>query len=104
MLYLKELPIDTIKVDKEFIKHIESDRFSKVLTSKIITLGKELGDKVICEGVETKIQKDIVHKFGADIIQGYYIGKALSKEDAFALLKTGKVSSENKSNGKLGEE
>ena len=104
MLYLKELPIDTIKVDKEFIKHIETDRFSKVLTSKIITLGKELGDKIICEGVETKVQKDIVHKFGADIIQGYYIGKALSKDDAFALLKTGKVSSANKSNGKEGEE
>lgn len=102
MLYLKELPIDTIKVDKEFIKHIETDRFSKVLTSKIISLGKELGDKVICEGVETKIQKDIVAKFGADIIQGYYIGKALSKEDAFALLKTGKVSSENKTNTKVG--
>ncbi len=104
MLYLKELPIDTIKVDKEFIKHIETDRFSKVLTSKIITLGKELGDKIICEGVETKVQKDIVHKFGADIIQGYYIGKALSKDDAFALLKTGKVSNTNKNNGKEGEE
>ncbi|MGM9972176.1 MAG: putative bifunctional diguanylate cyclase/phosphodiesterase [Anaeroplasmataceae bacterium] len=102
MLYLKELPIDTIKVDKEFIKHIETDRFSKVLTSKIISLAKELGDKVICEGVETKIQKDIVAKFGADIIQGYYIGKALSKEDAFALLKTGKVASENKTSGKAG--
>lgn len=104
MLYLKELPIDTIKVDKEFIKHIETDKFSQVLTSKIITLAKELGDKVICEGVETKVQKDIVHKFGADIIQGYYIGKALSKEDAFELLKTGRVSKENKSNGKQGEE
>ena len=103
MLYLKELPIDTIKIDKEFIKHIESDRFSKVLTSKIITLAKELGDKVICEGVETKVQKDIVGKFGADIIQGYYIGKALSKEDAFALLKTGRVSSENKTSGRSSE-
>lgn len=103
MLYLKELPIDTIKVDKEFIKHIETDRFSKVLTSKIITLAKELGDKVICEGVETKAQKDIVGKFGADIIQGYYIGKALSKEDAFTLLKTGKVSNENKTSGRSGE-
>lgn len=102
MLYLKELPIDTIKIDKEFIKHIETDRFSKVLTSKIISLAKELGDKVICEGVETRIQKDIVAKFGADIIQGYYIGKALSKEDAFALLKTGKVSSENKTSGNAG--
>lgn len=98
MLYLKELPIDTIKVDKEFIKHIETDRFSKVLTSKIISIAKELGDKVICEGVETKVQRDIVGKFGADIIQGYYIGKALSKEDAFALLKTGKVSKENRTN------
>lgn len=104
MLYLKELPIDTIKVDKEFIKHIETDRFSKVLTSKIISLGKELGTTVIVEGVETKAQKDIVNKFGADVIQGYYIGKALSKEDAFTLLKTGKVSSENKSNGKASEE
>lgn len=104
MLYLKELPIDTIKVDKEFIKHIETDRFSKVLTSKIISLGKELGTTVIVEGVETKVQKDIVGKFGADVIQGYYIGKALSKDDAFLLLKTGKVSSENKSNGKRSEE
>lgn len=104
MLYLKELPIDTIKVDKEFIKHIETDRFSKVLTSKIISLGKELGTTVIVEGVETKAQKDIVNKFGADVIQGYYIGKALSKEDAFTLLKTGMVSSENKSNGKASEE
>ncbi len=99
MLYLKELPIDTIKIDREFIRHIETDKFSKVLTSKIISLAKELGDKVICEGVETKVQKDIVQKYGADIIQGYYIGKPLNKADAFALLKTGKVASENKTSG-----
>lgn len=86
MLYLKELPIDTIKIDKEFIKHIETDKFSRAIVKKIISLGLDLDLSIICEGVETNAQSNLVKKMGCKIIQGYLIGKAMPMEDALKLV------------------
>ena len=86
MLYLKDLPVDTIKIDKEFTKHIETNNVSAAIVKTICNLGTTLSLGIICEGVETQIQSDLVKKFGCRVIQGYLIGKAMPFDDAVELI------------------
>ena len=86
LLYLKELPINTIKIDRGFVQHLENDRYSKSIVSMICNLGKNLGFDIIVEGVERQTQVQILSKYGADIIQGYLISKPVPKEQAIELL------------------
>lgn len=87
MLYLKELPIDTIKIDKEFTKYLNTDKYSRAIVSKIVALAKNLDLNIIAEGVEDEKQNAFLKKSGCRIIQGYWIGKAVSVKDAIDLLK-----------------
>ena len=86
MLYLKDLPVDTIKIDKEFTKFIENNKVHENIVRTICTLGANLNLDVICEGVETQIQSDMVKKMGCKIIQGWLIGKAMPLDEAIELL------------------
>ena len=87
LLYLKELPINAIKIDKEFVKHSTADKHSRAIINMIIALAKNLDLEIIAEGVEDDKQFKFLQKSGADIIQGFYLGKAMKYEDAIALLK-----------------
>lgn len=86
MLYLKDLPVDTIKIDKEFTKYVETSRVNSSIVRTICTLGHNLDLGIICEGVETEEQKDIVHDMGCDVIQGFLISKAVPYDKAKELL------------------
>lgn len=86
MLYLKDLPVDTLKIDKEFTKYIETSKVHASIVKTICALGASLNLDIICEGVETQEQSDMVKKYGARIIQGYLIGKAMPYESALELL------------------
>ena len=86
LLYLKELPINTIKIDRGFVQHLENDRYSKSIVSMICNLCKNLGFDIIVEGVERQSQVAILSKYGADIIQGYLVSKPVPKAEAIALL------------------
>lgn len=74
--YLKTIVIDTIKIDKAFIQdiHIHSNA---VLVKAIIDMTSSLGALSIAEGVETRQQLDVLRELGCDMIQGFYISKAL---------------------------
>lgn len=85
--YLKELPIDTLKIDKSFIDTILTDSPTRVITESIIRMVKTLGYEAIAEGVEEEKQYDYLHAIGCDIIQGYYLGKPQSVSDIERLLK-----------------
>jgi diguanylate cyclase (GGDEF)-like protein/PAS domain S-box-containing protein len=74
---LKHYPIDTLKIDRSFIKEIPFDNDDKALTKAIITMGKTLGMTVVAEGVETVEQLDFLHEHGCDQIQGFYFQKPL---------------------------
>ncbi|MDD4057163.1 MAG: GGDEF domain-containing phosphodiesterase [Bacilli bacterium] len=86
MLYLKELPINTIKIDKEFIRHLATDKHSRAIVGKIVSLAKSLDLDIIAEGVEKDDQNQILIKMGCDIIQGYLISKGVSYEEAIVLI------------------
>jgi EAL domain-containing protein (putative c-di-GMP-specific phosphodiesterase class I) len=79
--YLKNLPVDILKIDRSFIKEIEINTDDKPIVKGIIALANSLGLTTIAEGVENEEQRTIVHQLGCDIIQGYLISKPLASED-----------------------
>lgn len=86
MLYLKDLPVDTLKIDKEFTKFIETNKVHSSIVKTICDLGTALNMDIICEGVENQTQAEMVKKFGCRVIQGYLIDKAVPYEKAVELL------------------
>ena len=73
LAYLKRLPINTLKIDKEFIDDLTRDADDEAITSTIITMGHSLGLNVIAEGVETEAQLEFLRDHGCDEIQGYWL-------------------------------
>ncbi len=81
MSYLKRLPIDTIKIDKSFISEISSDKDDHAIAHAIIALSKDLGYKVIAEGIENIIQEKILIDLGCRLGQGFVYSQGLSYDD-----------------------
>ncbi len=84
--YLRHLPIDVVKIDREFIKDIAIYEEQMLLTKSIIEIAHNLKKVVIAEGVETKEQIDILKQIGCDRVQGFYYAKPMSLEDTVAYL------------------
>ena len=76
--YLKKLPIDKLKIDREFIKGIPDDKDDIAITNAIINLATSLDLKIIAEGPETKEHIEFLKKSRCDMAQGYYYYKPLS--------------------------
>ncbi|ENH96247.1 diguanylate cyclase/phosphodiesterase with MHYT sensor [Gracilibacillus halophilus YIM-C55.5] len=68
---LDSLPIDTLKLDKSFVDHIEEEN-KQILIEGILFIADKLGLEVIAEGIETKRDEEIVKKLGCFVMQGYY--------------------------------
>jgi diguanylate cyclase (GGDEF)-like protein len=69
--YLQRFPMDKLKIDRAFVRHIDEQHDNLVLTKTIIALCKTMGLKVVAEGVETKAEEQILIGEGCDIGQGY---------------------------------
>jgi EAL domain-containing protein (putative c-di-GMP-specific phosphodiesterase class I) len=72
--HLRALPVDAIKIDRSFIAHIADADGDKAIVSAIVSLGHNLGIKVIAEGIETPAQAEVLRSFGCKYAQGYYFG------------------------------
>ena len=79
--YLNSLPITAIKIDRSFLRNIESDTKAVAVINGIIALAKSLDLTVITEGIETESQFDIIKETNCDQIQGYFIGRPLPAEE-----------------------
>ena len=93
MLYLKDLPVDTIKIDKEFTRYIVTNKYNENIVKTICTLANDLKLEIICEGVEQQEQADMVKKFGCRTIQGWLYGKAMPYDQAVDMLEKYNTSS-----------
>lgn len=80
LYYLKRFPIDTLKIDRSFIRDMTSDPSDALLVETIILMAHNLGINVVAEGVETKEQLDQLINYDCDQIQGYYYSKPLPME------------------------
>ncbi len=79
--YLKDFPIDTIKIDKSFIDELMNDRNGALIVKAIITLAHNLQKEVIAEGVETIEQLNFLKEHKCDISQGFYFSEALPADE-----------------------
>jgi diguanylate cyclase (GGDEF)-like protein len=86
--YLKKLPVDILKIDREFINDVISDPESSSLVKTIIAIGKNLNLKIVAEGVEHEDQLNHLRSLECDFIQGYYFSKPLPVEEFDKLLAT----------------
>lgn len=75
--YLKQFDIDYLKIDRSFVKDLESDGEDKALVEAIIVMSHKLGIKTIAEGVETEAQRDLLNSFGCDYVQGFLYSPAV---------------------------
>ena len=82
------LPIDTLKVDKQFVLNIETSEKKRMIVQMIIQMAHKLGLKVVVEGVETKLQYLSVKSINSDMLQGNYISKPLSCSAFLHMLQT----------------
>lgn len=87
LTYLKQLPISSLKIDKAFIRDINSDIREASIVLNIITLAHDLSIKVVAEGVETLEQYTILKDYGCDEIQGYYFGKPMPVSEFESFIK-----------------
>ena len=83
MLYLKDLPVDTLKIDKEFTKYIVNNKFNEQIVRTIIGLGTSLHLDLICEGVENYDYLERAMNMGIEKFQGYHFAKPISSEAVF---------------------
>jgi EAL domain-containing protein (putative c-di-GMP-specific phosphodiesterase class I) len=93
---LRNFPIDTIKLDKSFIRNLPQDSKDKAITEAIIAMGKTLSLTVVAEGVETEGQDDFLRDLICDEMQGFYFSKPVTPDQFADLLRNYDPSSQNK--------
>lgn len=82
----RELSVDFLKIDRYFISKLDYLKEENAITQDVISLAHRIGHKVVAEGVETETQLKFLTDHGCDYIQGFYIAKPMSKQDAIKYL------------------
>ena len=83
---LGQLEVDTLKIDRSFIRHLPGDECSKLMVKTMVDLAFGLGYECVAEGVETEEQLEYLHALGCPYAQGYLFSKPLIIEEMDALL------------------
>ena len=84
--YLKRLPVNELKLDKSFVRDLETDAGDRALAAAVIGIGRALGLDVVAEGVETAGQQDLLRAAGCDAAQGWLYGRPMPAEALAAWL------------------
>jgi EAL domain-containing protein (putative c-di-GMP-specific phosphodiesterase class I) len=86
--HLRQLPVGKLKIDRSFIRDVETSTDAAVIATAVISLAKTLNLKVIAEGVETEGQLAFLRSHECDEIQGYYFSRPLRIDEVSALLRS----------------
>jgi EAL domain-containing protein (putative c-di-GMP-specific phosphodiesterase class I) len=87
LTHLKRFPIDTLKVDRSFIRDLPQDPEDRAITEAIIAMGKSLKLTVVAEGVETLEQQNFLHDHACDEMQGFFFSKPIAGGEFAELLR-----------------
>ncbi len=86
LAYLKRFDVDYLKIDQSFVRQLETDPSDQALCEAIIVMAHKLDMKVIAEGVETPVQRDMLKRFGCDYGQGFLFAGPVPPRDFELLL------------------
>jgi len=87
MSLMKQFPIDTIKIDRSFVRNLPDDYEDQAIAQAIISMGKALGMTVVAEGVETTGQEVFLRDHACDEMQGFLFSKPVPPEQLATLLR-----------------
>ncbi len=85
---LRTLPIDVMKIDRAFVKDLETDPNAVAIARTIVTLARALGLEIVAEGIETPAQAALLSELGCDQFQGFLYSKAVAPDEFVALMRT----------------
>jgi diguanylate cyclase (GGDEF)-like protein len=89
LAYLKHFPIESLKIDRSFVADLGRDSNDAAICAAIIAMGRQLGLKIVAEGVETREQLDFLATHGCTLAQGFYIAKPMQAAEMGKLLRIG---------------
>jgi diguanylate cyclase (GGDEF)-like protein len=81
LAYLKRFPIDSLKIDRSFVKDIPGNADDLAITQAVVAMAHGLRLRTVAEGVETQEQLEWLKRFGCDEVQGYLFSKALPADE-----------------------
>ena len=84
--YLKAIPIDTLKIDRSFVRDYGIDPDDAAIISAVLSISEKLELRVVAEGVETERQRGLLERVGCHEFQGYLFSPAVSSDEFLALL------------------
>lgn len=87
LAYLKRLPIDTLKIDRSFVRDIEADDNDRAICATTISMANSLGLSTVAEGVETNDQARMLRELNCDYFQGYYYAKPMPAPAAMEFIR-----------------
>jgi EAL domain-containing protein (putative c-di-GMP-specific phosphodiesterase class I) len=95
LAYLKRFPVQTLKIDRSFIKDLGKDEQSVAIVRSIVTLGHGLNLRVVAEGVETHVQLAMLAELSCDEYQGFHFSRPVERDKVLEMLiRDGRTSSE----------
>ncbi len=90
LAYLRELPVDEIKIDRSFVMGMATEAGDAVIVRSTVDLGRNLGLEVVAEGVETIEHWDRLRELGCTIAQGYFLSRPVPAHELSTWLRTRK--------------
>ena len=98
LAYLKSFPIDSLKIDRAFVKDINRDKNDEQIVKSIIAMAHSLDISVVAEGVEEQEQLEMLQGYGCDEIQGYLLSKPVPAQALLDIIKNPQDHLENTMN------
>jgi diguanylate cyclase (GGDEF)-like protein len=81
LTYLKQLDITELKIDKSFITHLRASDEDAIIVRSTVELGRDLGLRIVAEGVEDEETLEWLRGTGCDLVQGFYLGRPMAADD-----------------------
>jgi len=89
--YLKQFPVDIVKIDRSFVADLESDEATRSIVSAVIDVARAMGIATVAEGVESAAQRGHLVALGCDFCQGFYFARPMFATDFDAVMKLSDV-------------
>lgn len=90
LAYLKKFPITTLKIDRSFVIGVPDDENDCAIAQAIVTMGKQLRQEIVAEGVETLAQMSFLRGLGCDQLQGYLFSPPIAAEEFERMVREGR--------------